>query len=195
MQSDPRIDAFIESCADFARPILCHFRQLVGATVPDAVETIKWGMPHFTLDGKILAGMAAHKAHASLMVEGSGDRRGKMGDGMGNFGRITHRDEMPSDESLITLLRTKAEAIRSGEKTPRVKPAPKPELPIPTDFAQALAGNLPAKATLEGFAPSHRREYVEWISEAKRPDTRARRIEQAIAQLAEGKKRYWKYDC
>ncbi|PLK26035.1 YdeI/OmpD-associated family protein [Novosphingobium sp. TH158] len=194
MQGDPRVDAYIDKSAGFAVPILNHFRALVGATVPDASETIKWGVPHFTLEGKILAGMAAHKAHASLIVEGSGERRGMMGDGMGNFGRITCREGMPSDDSLVALLQAKAESIRAGDAAPRPKRAPRPELPMPEDFARALAACPAAEAALAGFAPSHRRDYIEWITEAKRPETRDKRIAQAVAELAEGKKLYWKYD-
>ena len=70
----------------------------------------------------------------------------------------------------------------------------KPELPIPPEFAAALSANPAARAALEGFSPSHRREYVEWISEAKRPETRDKRIAQAIEWLADGKKRNWKYE-
>jgi uncharacterized protein YdeI (YjbR/CyaY-like superfamily) len=48
--------------------------------------------------------------------------------------------------------------------------------------------------TFEGFAPSHRRDYLEWIVEAKQAATRAKRIEQAVEWMAQGKKRHWKYE-
>jgi hypothetical protein len=61
------------------------------------------------------------------------------------------------------------------------------------ELKTALAKNRKARETFEGFSPSHRREYVEWIAEAKGDDTRKRRIATAIEWLSEGKPRNWKY--
>jgi uncharacterized protein YdeI (YjbR/CyaY-like superfamily) len=194
MTTDPRIDDFIVKAAPFAQPILKQFRAVVHVAVPEAVETIKWGMPHFTMNGKILAGMAAFKAHAALMVEGAGERRGMEGGGMGNYGKLKSIDEMPADAELTELLQTRAANIRSGAKVAKPKPAPKAEISAPEDFLAALTAK--GRETFDAFAPSHRREYLEWIVEAKRPETRAKRIAQAAEWLATGKKRNWKYeDC
>jgi len=183
VEQDLRIDAFIAKAAPFAQPILIRFRTLVHATVPNAVETIKWGMPHFTLNGKILAGMAAFKAHAALILHGAGKRQD--GEGMGHYGKLTSIEDMPPDAELRGLLLNAAERIRTGAK---VKTATKAELPIPADLALALSAS--GRATLEGFAPSHRREYLVWIAGAKRSETRIRRIAQAAQMLSEGRKRY-----
>lgn len=193
MARDPKVDNYIASAAPFARPILTHLRALVHATVPDLEEALKWGMPHFIHKGKNLAGMSAFKAHAAFMIHGDG----RQGDAMGQFGKITRLEDLPGDNVLKDRLVAAKERIDQAGTAlkPKAAPrAPKPELPIPPEFASALAGNPTAKAALEGFAPSHRREYVEWIAEAKRPETRDKRIAQAIAQLAEGKKRNWKYE-
>ncbi len=193
MARDPKVDDYIASAASFAQPILTHLRALVHATVPDLDEALKWGMPHFIHKGKNLAGMAAFKAHASFTIHGDG----RQGDAMGQFGKITRLEDLPGDNVLKDRLVAAKERIDQAGTAlkPKAAPrAPKPELPIPPEFASALAGNPTAKAALEGFAPSHRREYVEWIAEAKRPETRDKRIAQAIAQLAEGKKRNWKYE-
>lgn len=193
MARDPKVDDYIASAASFAQPILTHLRALVHATVPDLDEALKWGMPHFIHKGKNLAGMAAFKAHASFTIHGDG----RQGDAMGQFGKITRLEDLPGDNVLKDRLVAAKERIDQAGTAlkPKAAPrAPKPELPIPPEFASALAGNPTAKAALEGFAPSHRREYVEWIVEAKRPETRDKRIAQAIAQLAEGKKRNWKYE-
>ena len=194
MARDPRIDARIAEAAPFARPILAHLRELVHATLPGAEETIKWGMPHFTVGGKNIAGMSAFKAHCAFVIHGDG----RQGDAMGQYGKIATLDDLPPDEDLAQkLLAAKARiesagtAVKSRPATPR---QPKPQLPLPPEFAAALAASPAARATLDAFAPSHRREYVEWISEAKRAETRARRVDQAIEWLAEGKKRNWKYE-
>ena len=191
MSRDPRVDDYIALAAPFAQPILKHLRELVHKAIPGADEAIKWGMPHFTFKGKNVAGMAAFKAHCSFGIHGDGNAV----EGIGQFGRIASLDDLPDGDDLRSRLSAACLRIEStGTALKRSMPrVAKPELPVPEDFAQALAGNPAAKATLEGFAPSHRREYVEWIVDAKREETRARRIAQAVEWLAEGKRRNWKY--
>lgn len=193
MARDPRVDAYIAKAAPFAQPILNHLRALVHDTVDGLDEALKWGMPHFLYKGKNLAGMSAFKAHAAFMIHGDG----RQGDAMGQFGKIARLEDLPGDDALRNKLVEARERIdRAGTalkptSAPRV---PKADLPIPPEFAAALAINPAAKAVLESFAPSHRRDYVEWIAEAKRAETRDKRIAQAIEWLAEGKKRNWKYE-
>ncbi|PKB25145.1 uncharacterized protein YdeI (YjbR/CyaY-like superfamily) [Novosphingobium kunmingense] len=190
MAKDPRIDAKIADAAPFAQPVLTHLRALVHATFPDVEETIKWGMPHFMVGGKNLAGMAAFKAHCAFVIHG----QGRQGDAMGQYGKIASLSDLPADAALARKLRAARADIESGTKKETAPRRAKPDLPVPAEFQAALDGNPAAKAVLEQFAPSHRREYVEWISEAKRPETRDKRIAQAVEWLAEGKKRNWKYE-
>lgn len=192
MARDPRIDAYIEKAAPFAQPILRHIREFVHTAVPDLDEAIKWGMPHFLYKGKNLAGMAAFKAHCSFGIHGDGSAI----EGIGQYGRIASLDEFPDEDKLRARLREACLRIENTGTALRTRAprAAKPELPVPEDFSLALAASPAANATLEGFAPSHRREYLEWITDAKREDTRARRIAQAIEWLAEGKRRNWKYE-
>ena len=194
MNTDPRIDAYIAKAAPFAQPILAHLRALVHAALPGAEETIKWSMPHFTHGGKNIAGMAAFKAHCSFAIHGEG-RQGSDA-GMGQFGKIAALSDLPSDEELAAKLKAGAERIAThgSATTPKVKKPPKAEIAMPDDFAAALASNAKAQAAFDSFAPSHRREYLEWITEAKREETRNKRIAQALEWLAEGKKRNWKYE-
>jgi uncharacterized protein YdeI (YjbR/CyaY-like superfamily) len=161
--------------------------------VPGLDEAIKWGMPHFIYKGKNLAGIAAFKAHCAFVIHGDG----RQGDAMGQYGKIAGLDDLPGDNEIKSKLVAAAERIDQGGTALKPKAAPrtsKPELPIPPEFAAVLAGNPAAKAALEAFAPSHRREYLEWIGEARRPETRDKRIAQAIEWLTEGKKRNWKYE-
>jgi uncharacterized protein YdeI (YjbR/CyaY-like superfamily) len=193
MKTDPRINAYIAEAAPFARPILERLRAIVHAALPAVEETIKWSMPHFTLGGKNVAGMAAFKAHCAFTVHGEG-RGGS--EGMGQHGRLTRLDDIPTEAQLAAKLKDAAGRIETqgSATTPRAKSAPKAAIAMPTDFAAALSANAKAQATFDSFAPSHRREYLEWITEAKRAETRASRIAQAVEWLAEGKKRNWKYD-
>jgi uncharacterized protein YdeI (YjbR/CyaY-like superfamily) len=196
MNTDPRIDAYIAKAAPFAQPILQHIRAVIREALPEAAETVKWSVPHWTHAGKNVAGMAAFKAHCAMMIHGEGRQgEGEQKEGMGGFGKIKSIDELPPRDELVAKLRSAAQRVETvGSATPKVKKPPKAEIAMPDDFAAALAGNAKAKAALEGFAPSQRREYLEWITEAKREETRAKRIAQAVEWLAEGKKRNWKYE-
>jgi uncharacterized protein YdeI (YjbR/CyaY-like superfamily) len=62
------------------------------------------------------------------------------------------------------------------------------------DFAAALENAPRARQAFESFAPGHRREYLEWVAEAKQDTTRQKRIASALEWLAEGKRRNWKYE-
>jgi len=195
--TDPRVDAYIAKSADFAKPILEHLRQVVHGACPDVQETIKWGMPNFMHGGKILANMAAFKAHCAFgfwqrdAVAGTP----KDSDAMGQFGRIESLKDLPSKTQLSSLVKKAAALIDSGEKPVRAaKSPPKPPPVAPEDLLAALARNAAARKTFEAFAPSHRREYIEWITEAKRPETRQKRLAQTVEWLAEGKSRNWKYE-
>jgi uncharacterized protein YdeI (YjbR/CyaY-like superfamily) len=196
MAHDPRIDAYIARQADFARPILEHLRRIVHEAAPEVEETIKWSMPHFTCGGRLFAGMAAFKAHATFGLWQASSVLGETGaerDAMGQFGRLASSGDLPPDEALKDIVRRAADEAAKGPK-PRPKRDPKPELETPRELDLALDSNPAARATFEGFAPSCRREYVEWVTEAKRPETRDKRIAQAVEWMAQGKKRNWKYE-
>lgn len=186
MTRDPRIDDYIAKAGAFAQPILAHVRALVHEALPEAEEGIKWGMPHFILGGRNVVGLAAFKAHAAVVIH----HEDQAGEGMGSLGRLASLADLPPDAELVARIRAGAAALG----TPRPKRAPKPDLPVPPDLAAALDAAPRARAVFEGFAPSHRREYIEWITGAKRAETRAGRVAQTVEWLAEGRKRNWKYD-
>ena len=196
MNRDPRIDAYIAKAAPFARPILEHVRARVHAAAPEAVETTKWSAPAFTLDGKILLIMAAFKEHAALNFWRGQELRGDKADAdaMGQFGKLKSLAELPGDSELDRLIVKAAELARSAPAPRQVKHQPKPAADIHPAFAAALKANPKARATLDGFPPSARREYVDWIAEAKQEPTRAKRIADAVQWLSEGKRRHWKYE-
>lgn len=195
-ETDPRIDAYIEKSAAFAQPILTHLRALVHDAVPEAVEAIKWGMPHFTVNGKNLAGMAAFKAHASFGIWPAleEDAPKATRDGMGSFGKLASVADLPNAADLTARLQKGAEILRAGIKAPPKPKKPAKPLPVmPEDFGEALAAIPAARAVWNGFAPSHKREYLDWVIEAKRMETRQKRIAQAVEWIVEGKQRNWKY--
>lgn len=194
---DPRIDAYIAGSAEFARPILEHLRALVHDACPEVEETLKWSMPTFVYGGAILCTMAAFKRHASFGFRRHAEVVGgdAPAEGMGSFGKLASVRDLPPKRQLLAPLKKAAALNATGAGPARAtKAAPRPMPEVPADFAAALRGVPKAKAMFEAFAPSHRREYLEWIVEAKRPDTRARRIAQTVEWLAEGKSRNWKYE-
>ncbi|MBX3560265.1 MAG: YdeI/OmpD-associated family protein [Sphingomonas sp.] len=195
MKTDPRIDAYIAARADFARPILEHLRAMIHEACPEAEETLKWSMPSFMWRGKILAGMAAFKAHATFGYWNDAmlGQDEKNRSAMGQFGRLTSIDDLPSRATLIDLTRQSMALIETGAKPPRAT-AKKPPLTVPQDLRAGIDADPAAKATFDAFPPSCQREYVEWVTEAKRDETRAKRLAQTVEWLAEGKRRNWKYE-
>lgn len=198
MAVDPRVDAYIAAAQPFAQPLLSHIRATMHRHCADMVETIKWGFPVFTYKGTIVATLAAFKAHASLgfwygeMVTGD---TGHDGPGMGSFGRLTVIADIPDDAALCSMIVKSMALVDTGAKPAhKQKPsAPKPEAQVPPALAAALSAHQKAQAVWDAFAPGQRREYCAWIDEAKRDETRNRRVGEAVAWIADGKSRNWKY--
>jgi uncharacterized protein YdeI (YjbR/CyaY-like superfamily) len=196
-KKDPRVDAYIAKSADFAKPILIELRETVHTACPDVEEAMKWSFPHFMYQG-MLCSMAAFKQHAvfgfwkgSLIVKDEGK---KSESGMGQFGRITKLSDLPAKKVLTGYIRKAMSLNEDGISAPRpVKRSSKP-IRVPPDLQAALKRNSKARAAFEAFAPSHKREYIEWITEAKAKETRVRRLQTAIEWMAHGKSRNWKYE-
>lgn len=196
-RKDSRVDAYIAAAPDFARPILKHVRALVHRGCPDVEETMKWSFPHFDHRG-IMCGLAAFKGHCAfgfwkgkLVVD---PKTNRSAEAMGQFGRITSLRDLPSDATIVAMVREAARLNEEGIAVPRRKAAPKKEAVVPPDLAAALRATKGAKAAFEAFPPGKRREYVEWIDEAKTEETRRRRLSTAASWIAEGKSRNWKYE-
>jgi uncharacterized protein YdeI (YjbR/CyaY-like superfamily) len=196
-KKDPRVDAYIAKSADFAKPIMNHLRELVHEACPEVEEEWKWSFPHFSYKG-MFCSMASFKEHcafgfwkSSLIVDKNGQNLEKA---MGQFGRITKLSDLPSKKVMIEYIKLAKKLNDDGVKAPtRAKPQTPRELVVPDDLARALKQNKAAQATFDKFSPSNKREYVDWIDDAKTEATRSRRLETAIEWMAEGKTRNWKY--
>lgn len=196
-KKDPRIDAYIAKSADFAKPVMIHLRKLIHAGCPEIEETLKWGMPAFMYKG-ILCGFAAFKQHCTFgFWKGSlivGSNKGKTREAMGQFGRITNTRELPTNKILLGYIKEAMKLNDTGAKAPvKARPKEKKELVIPGYFMTAVRKNKKAAATFERFSYSNKKEYVEWITEAKTDETRTKRLATAIEWMSEGKIRNWKY--
>lgn len=196
MSRDSRVDEYIAKAKPFARPILEKVRERVHAVVPGVEEAIKWSMPAYMFDGKIVVMTPAFNAHAALNFWRGQELRGDgaSADAMGHFGKLTSVDGLPSNAELDRLIREAAELAKQAPVPRKPKHEPKPPPEMHSDFASALAKAPKAKTTFKGFPVSAQRDYVEWISEAKQDATRTKRIATAIEWLTEGKRRHWKYE-
>ena len=199
-QYDPRIDAYIEKSAPFAKPILEHIRQVVHQASPLITESVKWGMPFFEYKGPVCM-MASFKQHlgfgfwkASRLKDPQGLLRGSDEEAAaGSFGRIVSMSDLPGDDALIGFVHQMIAINESGVKEEK-KPAKfKAEIAMPDDFKNLLSADAKVLGNFENFSPSKQREYLEWIIEAKSDATRQKRMETAIEWIGEGKSRNWKY--
>ena len=203
---DARIDLYISRARPFAQPILVHLRELVHKACPNVEETIKWSRPFFEYKGVILANMSAFNEHCSFGFWGEEIgavlREAKViqEGGMGSLGRITTIKDLPANKQMLDLLHQATAFVDNGQYTSpitarnKVVKAPKPSVDeLPPEFAVALKANKKASTVFAAFSPSCKREYIEWIADAKRAETRDKRITQAIEWIAEGKQRNWKY--
>lgn len=199
MKTSTQIDAYILKSQPFAQPILNHVRALMHHACPDVVETMKWSMPHFDYKGAMCY-MAAFKQHctfgfwkASLMKDAVLMQNAAKENSMGHLGRITSLKDLPSDKKIISYIKEAMKLNDAGIKVDR-KLAVKKELIVPDYLMAALKKNLVAKDTFDAFSVSCKREYVDWIVDAKTEATRIKRMTQAIEWMQEGKKRNWKYE-
>jgi uncharacterized protein YdeI (YjbR/CyaY-like superfamily) len=198
-KKDSRVDAYISSAPDFAKPILNHLRALVHTACPEVEETMKWSRPHFLHKG-LLCGMSAFKEHCAFgfwlaeKILGEQGKWSAQNEGMGHFGRITSLADLPGDKELVAFIKKAVELNELGVKRPAApRTAGNRELIVPDYITSALKKNPKARAAFEAFSYSHKKEYLEWITEAKREETRQKRIETMLVWLAEGKSRNWKY--
>jgi uncharacterized protein YdeI (YjbR/CyaY-like superfamily) len=190
---EPRIDAYIAKAQPFARPILEKVRERVHAVMPDVEEAMKWSIPAYCRNGKIVLGTAAFKEHAVVNFWRGQELGFETKDGaMGQLGKLTNVNDLPAE--LDAMIVTAAELSMSAPASRKAKHVPKPPPEMHPEFAAALAKAPNAKAALEAFPPSAQREYLEWVAEAKQESTRAKRIADAVGWLSEGKRRHWKYE-
>jgi uncharacterized protein YdeI (YjbR/CyaY-like superfamily) len=197
MPKSKAVDAYIAKSPEFARPILTKIRDAMHKASPEIEETMKWSAPHFEKDG-ILAGVAAFKSHvrfgfwkAALMKDPQ--QLFELAEAGMGFAKLSTVKDLPSEKVLVSYIREAIELNEKGAKVERKPKAPPKPVEVPDDLAAALKTNTTARTAFENFSPSHKREYIEWITEAKQPATREKRLAQTIEWLSEGKPRNWKY--
>ena len=193
------IDHYIIESAPFAKPILMHFRELVHLVCPDVEEKMKWSFPHFDYKGEMMCSMASFKQHCAIgfwkaaLMKDAGKLKDGNTEAMGHYGKITSLHDLPSDKKIISHLKEAILLNEKGFKLPSKLKTSKSPLTVPAELVKAFTKNKKAKITFENFSPSHRNEYVTWITEAKTDETKNKRIATTLEWLEEGKSRHWKY--
>lgn len=198
----PQVDEYIARAADFAKPILEHLRELVHKGCPEVVETIKWGMPSFEYKGPMF-GIASFKEHcgfgfwkANLLKDPKhylSPRFNAGGEAMGNFGKVKSLKDLPPNRVLLDFIKQAKKLNDDGVKLPARTPVAKKKLVVPAYMTKALQANKRALTTFKAFSPSNKKDYVDWVTEAKTEITREKRLKTALDWMAEGKIRNWKY--
>lgn len=190
----PQVDDYIAKAPEYARPILKKIRKLFHQACSQIEETMKWRFPHFEYKG-VVGSMAAFKQHVSF-----GFWKGKLLTAphgpfkdMGSMTMGAFKVSDPADKILLETIREAVALNEHGIKLPRKRTTEMKELEIPDYFLAALKKNKKALTTFEAFSYSKKKDYVEWITEAKQDATRQKRLATAVEWLAEGKDRNWKY--
>ncbi len=195
MARDPRVDAYIDRAGEFARPILRHLRNIIHESCPDVREELKWGFPHFMYKG-ILCSMASFKSHCAFGFWKSKlimDKTARAEEAMGQFGKIQKVSDLPGKAVLSKYIKMAAKLNDDGVKLPKPRPKPRTELVIAGDFLSKVRKSPKSKSIFEGFSYSHKKQYIEWIGEAKTAETRERRMRESLEWISAGKPRFWKY--
>lgn len=199
-QRNPKVDDYIATSEEFARPILAHLRDLIHRHCPDVVEAIKWGIPHFDYAGEMMCIFAAYKSHCSftfwkeaIMSDARLRANPDLPAAKRYMGKITSLDDLPNDTQLAAYLKEAMDMNEKGIKLPPREAKTPQDIEIPDRFVERLASSPAAKAVFESKSASFRKEYLAWIADAKTEATREKRIDESLAWIAEGKGRFWKY--
>jgi uncharacterized protein YdeI (YjbR/CyaY-like superfamily) len=113
---------------------------------------------------------------------------------MGNFGQLKSMNDLPPDRIILGYIRQAVKLNSKAIKVPRrTRRTEKKALKVPKYFKDALVKNRMALKTFESFSYTNKKDYVDWMTEAKTEETRIKRLVNSIDWLSQGKIRNWKY--
>lgn len=187
------IEEAISQMKPFARTICTKLRQLILSADPEMVEDWKWG-PNYYLEGMVCGYWGFEKNVTLTFFQGAllKDKKKILSENTGNVRNrhIKFRDVKEIDEEII--LSYLFEAIDNNRKGIKIKESADKTVEIPDDVKKAFitAKLLPY---FESLAYSHRKEYMMWINDAKKEETRLKRIGLAIEKLASKEMMHDKY--
>lgn len=200
MSKNSDIDNYIAGKAPFAQEILTHLRQIIHNAAPDITETIKWRQPCFEHNG-LVCSVAAFKKHVTFSFF-----KGKLLNDSNNIFPTSDNNELTSlkfsvladipQDDILTAFIQQAIALNADSNCKRksTQRKDKDTLVMPNDLAAALASTPAAQSTFNNFSYSKQKDYIEWLTSAKRETTRVTRLATTVQWLSEGKARNWKYE-
>ncbi|MCB0792148.1 MAG: DUF1801 domain-containing protein [Flavobacteriales bacterium] len=187
-----RINSHIAEQDEWKRRLMVRLRQLIHQVDPGIEETWRWNGPHFDRNG-IMLGMSAHKTCVSIWFH-----KGALLKDPRRLFEPLEKDEAKGmrvyklkesdaiDEKAFTeLVKQAVKLNEDGVKLSEAKPARK-TLVVPPELESVLKKDQHAMTNWEGFSYSKKKDYIEWVTDAKREETRKRRIAQAFQLIRDG---------
>lgn len=178
------VDEFLESETLWKKE-LTSLRKILKKT--ELVETIKWGIPVYTIGGKNVVGIVSFKSYFGIwFYQGVflKDKSKKLINAQQGRTKAMRQWRMTSGEDIDEprLLQYIEEAIRNQKDGMEVKPEKKP-LTIPNELKKAFRKDPSVKKAFDKFGLGDRRDFAEYISEAKREETRHKRLEKIVLMI------------
>lgn len=194
-EASENITAYIEKATPEFKEVMIALRSVLNNPNFDIKEDWKWGAPNFNNEGMI-CWLAHFRNHVGMNFfkgtlikdkynlfthyrEEKGNRQLKFSD----INQIIPEQIEYYIEEAIKLNQENIKVVKKEIDTS-----------LPLDLETELNNNPKAKMFFESLAPSYKRDYIEWIEEAKREATRTKRLATTMEWLSEGKKKNWKYE-
>lgn len=200
MQNE-KVSQYIEKQNELAKPILEYLRNFMHSCGLELQEEVKWGMPFFMYKGKVLCNIAGFKQHCAFgfwnafLMEEAFDllQTGKEKTAMGNLGKITTIEDLPAPDLFKALVLKSAALIDEGKPVVQKRVTEKKELQMPDILKIELEKEAELLQYFNSLSYSHKKEYIEYITEAKRAETQIKRVEKTLELLANKNSLHGKY--
>jgi len=197
MKRSKTVDEYIESTEKW-RAELIRLRKILRST--DLEETVKWGAPCYTCDGKNVVGLGAFKSYLGLwFFQGAllADKSKVLINAQEGKTKALRQWRFTSSKEInASLIKAYVnEAIELQRQGAAIKPDRGRPVEVPPQLKRALAGNKTASRAFNALTPGKQREYADYISSAKREETRSKRLEKIIPMIAAGQGLHDRYRC
>ena len=188
MTDTQKVDAYIAKQTQWKEK-LQQLRHIMRQT--DMKEEVKWGKPTYTLDGKLVVGMADFKNHMALWFHQGvflKDKHNKLVNAQEGVTKALRQWRFGQEEEIDTnlVLEYVEEAIENAKVGKEMKPQQKKEVSLSPLLKNALEKDSALKENFEKLTPGRQREYATYIAEAKREATQQSRLEKCIPMIKNG---------
>lgn len=192
------VNKYISNAPISQQKILSKLREIIHKASLDIEEKIRWSHPHFDYMGKGMCFIQALKERVTFgfwfgdKIYNSPKLSKEAKAIYETMGNLTDVSQIPSTKLIIEEIHLAMKLIESGNRDVKEKKV-KPQLVIPDYLSLRFKKDKTANSSFSKMSPSHQREYVDWIIDAKTDETRENRISTMMSQVKEGKSKNWKY--